>query len=550
MSLWKVIAKNEIRLKTSRFRKRRRLFFIIIFSIFLFWGIYLGPALFDAILPEILKGFIEEYGSFIIPLIEYIFTSLFLMYVMYPLFILFRKTEIKNKEILLSSPVKPGDIFLGEFLGRFPSYFLFLLGIGPFGISLVAQVNPQINLFHHLVFYLSFFMMSIFGSLIGAIIANWIESKFLNNRKLQNFGKIALIILAITIIGSFYIIHYIFELIITYPELKRYLFFYPSFWYSNIILYFIDPIFIKSYSLNLWVNVGLGIILPSLILYISYKKAHSFYELKNRDIADLRLFVQEKKYHNIIRKITPRKYKGLVLFQSKVFFRSKENTLKLLYISGIIVIFGLLTSLSVAEGSVILEEFLSSFPIETQITIDKNLMILVLSWTGGIIVGIFLGMQVFIDSKDLLQVYQKSLVGVKGLIYSYLFSQIFLIIFLDIIMTIFFTVVFQLEIMFVLLFFTTFFINSSIVLSHAVGIQGIRPLFEEKRKNMLFNNYTVIFLQIFSLYITLYIFIPLFPALIDVVVGFFIIFVINLSISLIFSILILHLGIQRLNKIE
>ena len=112
MSLWKVIAKNVIRLKTSRFRKNRKLLVIVIFSILLFWGIYLGPALFDAILPEMLKSFIEDYGSFIIPLIEYIFTSLFLMYVMYPLFILFRKPEIGNKEIILSSPVTPGDIFL------------------------------------------------------------------------------------------------------------------------------------------------------------------------------------------------------------------------------------------------------------------------------------------------------------------------------------------------------------------------------------------------------------------------------------------------------
>ena len=60
----------------------------------------------------------------------------------------------------------------------------------------------------------------------------------------------------------------------------------------------------------------------------------------------------------------------------------------------------------------------------------------------------------------------------------------------------------------------------------------------------------VIFLQIFSLYITLNIFIPLFPALIDVVLGFFIIFIINLGISIIFGILILHLGIQRLYKME
>ena len=458
MSLWKVIAKNAIRLKTSRFRKIRKKLFIIIFSFLLFWGIYLGPALLDAIIPEALKSFIEDYGSFIIPLIEYIFTSLFLMYVMYPLFILFRKTEIGNKEIILSSPVTSGDIFLGEFFGRVPSYLLFLLGIGPFGIALVTQINPQINLIHHLIFYLSFFIMTIFGSLIGTIIANWVESKFLNSRSLQDYRKMALVILAFSIIVSFYIIHYVFELIIEHPELKKFLFFYPSFWYSNIIFYFIDPIFIKSYSLNLWVNIGLGIISPSLLLYISYKRTQSFSELKNKEISDLRFFVQEKKYHIIVRKITPKKYKGLVLIQSKIFFRSKENTIKLLYISGMLVIFGLLTSFSISEGSAIFEEFLSSLPIEIYITIDKHLMILVLSWTGGIIVGILLGMLVFIDSKELLQRYQKSPMGVDGLIYSFLLSQIFLILFLDVIITIFFTVIFQLEILFTLLFFITFFI--------------------------------------------------------------------------------------------
>lgn len=550
MSLWKVVAKNAIRVKTSRFRKNRKLVFLVIFSILLFWGVYLGPALFDAILPEILKSFIDDYGSFIIPLIEYIFFSLFLIYVIYPLFILFRKTEIENKEIILSSPVTPGDIFLGEFLGRIPSYLLFLLGVGPFGIALVIQINPQINLFHHLIFYFSFFIMTIFGSLIGTIIANWVEFKFLNNRRLQQYRRIAMVILAIIIIVSFYMIHLIFESIIVYPEIKKFLIFYPSFWYSNIILYFVEPSFVKSYSLNIWGNLGLAIILPSLLLYISYKKARSFSNLKNMDISDSRFIVQEKIYHKLIRKITPEKYKELVLTQSKVFFRKKENTLKLVYISGILVVFGLLTSFSLSEGSTILEDFLSSFPIELQITISKHLMILVLSWTGGIIVGILLGMLVFIDSKDLLQIYQKSPMGVERLIFSYLLSQIFLILFLDFFITIFFTIVFQLEILYTLLFFITFLTNSVIILSHAVGIQCIRPLFDEKRKNMLFNNYMVIFLQIFSLYIALYIFIPLFPAIIDVVVGFFIIYIINLSISLIFGILMLHLGIQRLDKME
>ena len=40
--------------------------------------------------------------------------TVFVMFILYPLFTLFRKSEIGVKDIVLSSPVKSGDIFLGE----------------------------------------------------------------------------------------------------------------------------------------------------------------------------------------------------------------------------------------------------------------------------------------------------------------------------------------------------------------------------------------------------------------------------------------------------
>ena len=185
MMLWKVIFKNEIRKKSYYFRKNRKLFFIITYSLFLFWAIYLGPALFDAIIPEVVK----DLSSFIIPifstLIEYSFMILFVLYVMYPIFMLYRKAEIGHKEILLTSPAKPGDIFLGEFLGQLPFYLLFILGFGPLVNSILLQLNPNLTILHFILFYIVIFTLQIFGLLIGTVIANWLEYKMINKKKIK-----------------------------------------------------------------------------------------------------------------------------------------------------------------------------------------------------------------------------------------------------------------------------------------------------------------------------------------------------------------------------
>jgi len=129
LSLWKVIAKNEIRLKTSWVKRKRKLFFIIILGILLFWAFYLGPILLDSIIPEIFKNYTSNFEFLIKTIIESTLASFFLIYVLYPLLILFRKESTDKKEIMLGTPVKGTDIFLGEFFGQFPFNILFILGI-------------------------------------------------------------------------------------------------------------------------------------------------------------------------------------------------------------------------------------------------------------------------------------------------------------------------------------------------------------------------------------------------------------------------------------
>ena len=68
--------------------------------------------------------------------------------------------------------------------------------------------------------------------------------------------------------------------LLNHPELKNWLAFYPSFWYSSLILYSIDPILLDPSILNIWMNILLSISIPLVILYLSYKKAELFYILE------------------------------------------------------------------------------------------------------------------------------------------------------------------------------------------------------------------------------------------------------------------------------
>ncbi|MFX1316402.1 MAG: hypothetical protein ACFE9T_11100 [Promethearchaeota archaeon] len=550
MSLWRIIARNEIRLKTYRFRKNRKLFFILIYSLFLLWAAYIGPILFDAILPEILKNYTEFYESIIVLVFEYSIMMLFVMYAIYPLFILYRRREIGIKDIILASPIKAGDIYLGEFVGQLPFYFLFLLGIGPLGTSLSAQVNPKLGFLEYIVFYFSMFMLLIFALLIGTILANLFENKIETSKKAQDLGNWLLVLLSFIVISIFYFFHFLFEFVSNYPEFKRWLVFFPSFWYSNIILYLINPLLIEPYMLDIWLIVSLAIAVPLLIFYISYKKAYIFYNLE-RVIEKKSIVVKkENKFYKLIRKFTPNKWSGLIIAQFKQFIRKKENYAKLIYSLVFTGFIGFFISFSLKDSILTIEDNPLGTPIIIEILNHKLLMVMIIGWIGGLVFGILIGISILTDSKEILFIYKKSPRGINSLIYSYLFHIIYILVFFDLLLTIFFTFILNINFLIALTFFIVFMVNSEIILLEAISIQCFKPLFEERGKDVFLNIYLVVIFQIISLLITLLILIPNFSPFLNISVGLLSILLVNIGISMALSTIVFYIGIQKLNKIE
>ncbi|MHA2087221.1 MAG: hypothetical protein ACW972_03025, partial [Promethearchaeota archaeon] len=370
------------------------------------------------------------------------------------------------------------------------------------------------------------------------------ENRMTKSTIAKDLGKSFLLLLSIIVIALFYMLRIFFDIILSNPVYKMWLMLYPSFWYSNVILFGIDP------SLNLFnalsnylfviTNISLGIIIPSLILFLSYKKADSFYTLEGYTENEVFISKKEGRFYKFIRKITPQKWRGLITAQFKQFLRKKENLFKIIYIWALISVVGVIIIFSLENPTLAGYDILNL----------KLLVIIIVSWVGGLLFGILMGLHIFIDSKQIIFQYKSTPRGVKALVYSYIYEIFYLILILDILLTLIFTLLFQLELIYSLIFFIMFMVYCFVIQLQAIGVQCFNPLFEERGKHAYLISYLVIFLQVVSFFLALILFIPIVPDTINSSLGLIYILLINLAITSGFSFLIIILGLRKIQKLE
>ena len=253
----------------------------------------------------------------------------------------------------------------------------------------------------------------------------------------------------------------------------------------------------------------------------------------------------------VFNKITPSSYKTLILTQFKEFIRKRENVYKLIYLIGLNIVFGIFLYLSLTEPLLSINEisFQSGY-FEIKVDNFNFLIMMILSWIGGFTFGVFMGIYVFINTKEILFLYKKSIRNLKTVVISFLFNMFIITLFTDIILTSVFSILYFLDFLTAFTFFITYLLNSLIILSQAISIQCIKPLYKERGKFVYFNVYLIVILQIFSFLVALLIFIPNFHYSINYSQGLIFIFLINYAISSGVSIILLLIGIKFLDRIE
>jgi len=529
-NLWRVIAKNEIRVRTSSFRNHRKAVFIIIYALLFSWALIIAPLIFDMFMPTLAVNYSAIFKPVVAILIETLMMTFFLILVMYPLNNIYREMEVGFKESILATPVKSKDIFLGEFLGKSPIYSMMILILAPI---IVSMVNPIIDLtiVQYIVIYGCVFGMVYFANLVGSIIASWFEHKISKSEKARDLGKALIMIFAIVLVIMMYAVLFFLNELMSNPELKNWLAFYPSLWFSNIILYSIDPVLLNSFVLNIWANLLLVIIVPIFVLYMSYQKAGSFYSLEGGiEKSSIAVIEHENIFYKSIRKIIGRKWAGLTVMQLKRFLRKKANFAKIAYVIGLL---GFFTWFIGANTD---EIFGNTFGMTILIAI------------GGGVGSMMLGHLGFVDSKDLIWVYKRSPRGIKGLVYSYLIAMFILNLIISAAISIIFNIFAHLDLINTIIFFVEFAIFSQITMFQAMGIECISPAYGEKDSNMKSNNIiSMLLLQpLLFIPIMLLIFIDIEPLLLKTIIIHGIIFLYNI----VTSIPLLIYGMKKLNNLE
>ena len=540
MNIWKTIAKNEIRLATYRFRKNRLLLFLYLYLILAFWGLYFGPNLLDIFLPEFLSYYGYLYLDQIVLYFEYFFFLIFLSNIMLPLYNLYKTKGKEIKEIILASPIKPKEIFFGMVIWKWPFYILFVLFIGPLFTSLLSQVG-DLTIFHFVVIYLCIFGLLVFSQLIGTVISNLIEYKINKSQKPQNIHKIRILIISLILIIVYFFIRFLSTLFLSSPELKNWLNFIPSYWYSYIIIYLINPSMVSLIFFNIWIIIFLAIFIPILTLFVSYKKSNTFYVIKSSgDFSGLKTG-KDKKIYIFLRRITLKKWKVLVQTHFKEFFRNEEYVLKFFYAVVLNIIFGTVLAISLGEFQ---------WGLTSEFQIYKLLEVMIVSWMGSILFGSMSGLYIFIESKYLLNTYKKSLRGTKSLIYSILYFLVYLVIFIDLISVTLFTLIFQLDLLLFLIFIVTYFIVNLTIVLEMIGIQCLKPVFKDRKSIVMINVYILMVLQIFSLLLTFSVFIPYITDDMEPNLALLNIFIIHFGITSGIAIVLFFLGIRKISGFE
>jgi hypothetical protein len=464
-SSWQVIAKNEIKLRTSHFRNHRKLLFLVLYSILFSWAFIVAPLLFDLFMPTLAVQYSSIFKPAVAIIIESLMMILFLVLVIYPLNNVYKEDEGGAKESLLATPVKAGDIFLGEFLGKAPIYSMAILILAPI---VVGMINPivDLTLAQYVVIYGSVFILVYFANLVGSIIASWFEHKITKNEKARDLGKALIWVFTIIMVIIMYAVIFFLNFLLTHPELKNYLAFYPSLWFSNLILYSIDPLLLEPFILNVWVSLLLAAGIPLVTLYISYKRADSFYSLERGiEKSSKKVMKSDNFFFGFVRRVLGR-WGGLTAIQLKRFFRKKANFARITYVIGLL---GFMSW------------FISKMGDDIFGTMFATIIIIAI---GGGIGSIMIGHLAFVDSKDLVWVYKRSPRGIKSLVYSYLLAMLVINIFIATFTTILFSVSMGFDIVRTVVFFIEFLLFAELSMCQASGIQCLNPAYGEKDGSM------------------------------------------------------------------
>ncbi|MFX1597966.1 MAG: hypothetical protein ACFFC5_02770 [Promethearchaeota archaeon] len=464
LSTWLVIAKNEVRLWSNRFRRNRKAFFI---GLIIFLGIYaffLVPWLYNALLPGLIIEILVIYGPLISPTIASFMFLMFLVLLIWPLNQALQDVRVGQVEVMMAAPIRPHHILFGKYVGRLPTYFIAIAAVAPWILGFFVTAF-SIDVLGQMVILFSICLLFLLSTWIGTLVSSLAESRLAQSPRGRDVGR-AILFIVPTIFFIF--LYLVFPIAIQSPEFLSVIKFFPSSWATNVILHQIGSIFTLDLlpalgsTFNIIFNFALLGIVAVSTLILGYRIAGRAYSLEPMAIAKAKI-VGEKKVFALVRRIVPGFFGEIVAANLKGSTRRLEVLSRL----GYVIIMSVVVTIMV--------------PLTTGglVAVEPEWFIYMMSFEYSIFQALMFGAFVLYFNKDTIWLYRKVPRGIRTFVAAVFVQNALILVPVGMILMLGLGLVFNFG-MWTLLGIATVAIFALYALGISIGVNCIFPTFEEK----------------------------------------------------------------------
>jgi hypothetical protein len=198
---WLIVAKYQYRITTSGIRGIRPYFPYLVIAFLAVYVTFLAPA--------IVALFVNDFLAFIItqaaiPMVQIILFMFFFYMMLFPISDTLREMQTNQLEIFLKAPVKPGDVLLGEFLGKMPFYAIVIVVITGTFTALMKPLG--LDLAQNAIVIMTFVLTFLSALWIGTVISALLRTRLGKTVRGKDVGRALSIVIALPLIAVSYAI--------------------------------------------------------------------------------------------------------------------------------------------------------------------------------------------------------------------------------------------------------------------------------------------------------------------------------------------------------
>jgi hypothetical protein len=336
---WLVIAKNEFRVTTSPIRSLRRYYPLMLVGLFGAWVFYLAPMLVRSLTGDFGGLMVSKIAVALFEIILFMF-SVFLTII--PVSNALKEEGVGQIELMLKAPVRPGDVLVGEFMGKTPVYAVFAIVVAGLFTALLTPLG--LSYLQTTLIILMAFITCLGSFWMGNLLAAVARTTIGRTAKGKDIGKALSFIIVLPLVAVMYAMMSgnIFALLAdpgTDGLVKTVLGLFPSSWAAEVIVAFaLNPSNIGAVWMLTLTRVGGMIVFMAAALAVGWMVADRAFSLEPTDLGVTVVGPDGALYRTVRLLGGGGSFGSLLVSAFKDYSRRLENLSQMGYVVGLLVI--------------------------------------------------------------------------------------------------------------------------------------------------------------------------------------------------------------------